>query len=322
MVEGFGANQRSILETQLAVGESRRSLLASGAPLIRLTAILTIDRAPDELRRAVTNGQAHSRDFFQAEQYTDMNEHHEIDADDDTAMMRAENYKGVVQPIVQWLATGSFQSRDGFLLLSLDGQFSALAGIGWVYPGGWEDREGNPEFFGSAGTAWLPSGMIVDRRLDWAEHIRPASNPSTWPQISVAMAGNSMTMRMDIGQRALNHAILRYSASSMTTAGALPNEIFLMSWAPSRTGEIPDELTLPFDSGGVREVLQQTARRVHPPGASSSWGRSLRLQLIPNDRLQLAKSYILRPVSDDDLVDGIRADENHGYVRIWHGRSD
>ncbi|HEX8623467.1 MAG TPA: hypothetical protein VF782_00160 [Allosphingosinicella sp.] len=336
MIDGFSANQQSIFRTQLAVVEARQRVLAdnlirearlygrlsaTGSPLFRMTIELQIDQAPPALLATVRNGLRHARDFFENEAYVDLNVHHNIDGKDDAAMARRELYGRAVQPVLSWLANGEIESRQAIMLVSLDDQFSAVSAIGWADGPLLGDEDSSILYNGESDLFWLPTG-ILSGDLTWAAG-RGAGDQSQYPAVNVSTAGSSIRLAIDIGPAALDRAITRYSKASATTA-TLPDELFVMFWSPmppGETGSNSDPPKLPFDSKGVHDVVGYIAKggRSRSTSPLTSWGRPLRIRLIPNGVNPIGKTYRLKPAGNGELYDGIRDDEYGGYLRVWRG---
>ncbi|HEX8263111.1 MAG TPA: hypothetical protein VF547_09585 [Allosphingosinicella sp.] len=335
MLAGFSANQESIFRTQLAVVEARQRVLAdnllrearlygrlsaASSPLFRLTLELEIGRAPPELLAAVRHGLRHSRDFFKDSSYIDLNEHHNIDSRDDMAMARRELYRQAVQPVLSWIANDSIQSAQSVMIVSLDDQFSAVSAVGWAHGPPLGDEDNSALFNYEKDFSWVPSGLLGGP-LEWNAALG-AGDQSHYPAVDVRVAGSSIFLRADVSPAALDRAITRYAKASATTA-TLPDQLFVLFWSPVPPGETKpfDPPKLPLDSKGVHDVARYVAsggrtRSSSPPG---TWGRSLRIRLIPNGVEAIAKTYRLRPTGDGELFDGIRDDEYGGYLRAWRG---
>lgn len=334
MLTGFSDSQRSILETRLAIGEARQRVLtdnllretrlygrlsATAAPLLRLTLRLTIEAPPRRLAKLVQDGAAHASEIFQSPEYVDLNEHHNVDGEDDVAMLRAETYRSAVMPVVGWLGTGNLSSKEGFLFVGFDEQISALSGVGWVAPEAWEESRTIEEFLDDQ-VPWLPSGMEVGADgLDWL-NTRGDRGRRLPPQVTTAVARNALTLTIDIPQTSLATAIWRYSDAFLRTA-VLPNDIYLISWTPTKEGAAPDveAPVLPINSKKLHDSVVYLARHPNRP-VTGHWPAALRLEVVPNGINEIGTFYELVPVASAEIFDGPRDDDYGGFVRIWHGR--
>ncbi len=295
------------------------------SPLTAVRIKLFVDNVPDDICSKIIEAK-HAADSITSEPgFQDLEEHHNVGADDEKSLEQSELDKKAIRPFIVWLATGRFlveQEKEGLIALSLDNHFSALVCIGWVK---------EPSVFASQEKiSTLPSGTLIGDEIDWwpswgvPQRLYERKN-ALRPDVKIDVDGQSVILSININYTALDASLLRYARNSVLTA-AFPDDIELFSWSPTKTGEASDSgelLLLPFDTVKVDDSVVQMAQRqdLELVKRAPSWFRKLRLEIIPNGIEQLSKSYDLSLTSDEEIFVGDRGDEPRGYVRLWNGHS-
>jgi hypothetical protein len=103
----------------------------------------------------------------------------------------------------------------------------------------------------------------------------------------------------------------------------LPDNLAFVAWSPSRTGDVDSAFgleALPFDSSKIGESLSDLSSRKIALKKNPAWEHDMKLELIPNGVGEIAKAYRLAAIAEEELMEGSRADESHGYARIWHAQ--
>lgn len=343
VIEGFKAEQLAILDTRLEllkdnlIRETRLygRLSATSTPLTKLTIRLVVKDVPEEIRTKLQKAIQAAKERPNAPDFQDLNEHHNVDDEDERALVRSEMDRLAIQPFIAWLATGNFELKQGILLVGLGDHFSAIACIGWI---------SSPDFFDPAyrvdnrkkigkkkpekKVTKLPSGVLVGKEIEWKLSYEKDTRDyerekKTRPATTIKISDNSVVLTIDFDHLALNDALLRYAPNSMTTA-SLPDRLIFVAWSPSPTGEIDSAfplVALPFDSTRIGESLSELNSRKATFKERPQWENVITFELIPNSVNEIAKEYGLRAVAEEELMEGPRADESHGYARIWHGQS-
>jgi hypothetical protein len=362
-IEGFQREQEDNIKTRLDIAESRQRLLndnlmreanlyrrltAAATALSSLTVKLTVDNVPKEILNKVREGKkAAEHSTNTDEDLQDLLEHHNADDDDVKSFMQAELDKRVIQPFISFVAHDRFAQEHGIIVLGLDKNFSALLPIGWVdKPDLIEPRDEK---------SVLPSGIIIDNEINF--HLSYEEPPfkrekRIRPTVRLEVAGNSLTLSIDLDVTSLDDSLFRYAQSS-TRSAALPEEIEFFTWSPSSEAELSSDvegaLKLPFDSVRVRESVLSLYQGRNSPNQppdwldtddawmnrnsawlkssadwvtqAPSWMQRMQLRIIPNGIEQISKTYVLSLFSAGYPIEGSREDEPRGYVRIWRGHA-
>jgi hypothetical protein len=344
VIEGFKAEQLAILNARLEllndnlIRETRLygRLSATSTPLTKLTIRLVVKDVPEEVRTKLQKAIQTAKERPNAPDFQDLNEHHDVDDEDERALVRSEMDRLAIQPFIAWLATGAFELKQGILLVGLGDHFSAIACIGWI---------DSPDFFDPTYRAddkkkigkknktekkvtKLPSGVVVGKEIEWKPSYEKDTRDyerekKTRPATTIAVSDNSVILAIDFDHLALSDALLRYAPNSMTNA-SLPDRLIFVAWSPSQTGDIDSAfplVALPFNSTKIGESLSGLNSRKVTFKERPQWENVITFELIPNGVIEIAKEYGLRAVAEEELMEGPRADESHGYVRIWHGQS-
>lgn len=360
VIEGFKQEQNDFLRQRLDAAAQQQELLndnliretrlygrlsAASTPLTKLTIRLVVDSVPADIRARLQSGIEAAKQRPKQADFQDLLEHHNADDGDERALVRSEMDQRAVQPFITWLATGKFEMKQSMLLIGLDDHFSAIACVGWIKspdlfdpvyhheekkPAGKKGKDAAPKGKDAAPkkVTKLPAGIVIGKEIEWGLSYEPdtrdyARARSARPASTIEVSGETVILALDFDHLALSDALLRYAPTSMTTA-SLPDRVIFAAWSASSTGD-PDSafplVELPFSSAAIGESLIGLNATKVAPGKRPNWGSGVRLEIVPNRVGEIAKKYDFAAVAGDDLMEGSRGDESHGYARLWRGQA-